>query len=260
MGSKVVSDMFGRTEIGLLERDFLKRVHASLGDGFSRGTQHIEVSSLPVDDPRIHSTSHREHFLSTKTSLGLDLILYARVPTHKSYIPMLYAIAALSISRTIAPVFLEAATIIKGTSPFSLHITKDAVESIGPVSNLIEVDSRFQNLLQYIKVKGTSYTKLSNTRVSLDLDMPFEIGVIPIGERTMIAMRCVAEFRGGLDNVGGVLPVFNYGFPRPALEMMGRLAYYTEYLNYSGLSGARSKHSFLIEKVLQAKRVLEEEA
>lgn len=250
-----------RTKIGVLERDFLKRVHASLGDGFSRGSERIEVSSLPVDDPHFQTTSHKEHFRSTKTSMGLDLIIYARVPTYKSYIPILYAIAALSISRTIAPVFLEAATIIEGTSPFSLYITKDLIESNGPISNLIDVDSRFQNLLRHIKVKGTAYEKFSGISVNLDVDMPFEIGVIPKGTRTMIAMRCVAEFRGRLDNVAGLFPVFNYGFPRPALEMMGRLAYYTEYLNYSGISGERSsRYSFLIEKVLQAKGVLEEDA
>jgi len=247
-----------RTKIGLLERDFKKRVHDSLGKDFSRAGDYIQVISMPIDDPRFHTSSRKKHLVSTQTSMGLDLLLFAKVATHKSYIPTIYAMSALSVSSSIVPVFVEAATIIDSKSPFPVMISKYKKKGKGPVYDLVKVDSRFQKLLRLIKEKASLLADVGNRRVRLKMDMSFETGIIPMGTKSLIAMRCLADYQGNVDTLGGLLPVFNYGFPRPALELMGRLAYYTKYLAYSGPANEDVEQHFLIQKVLDATGVLEE--
>ncbi len=247
-----------RTKIRLLETDFKKRIAASLGESLCRGVEDIQVIPIPIDDPTYQTRSWKEHFFSTKTEMGLDLILFAKTITTRHYMSPFYALAALSVSNTVVPIFVEGALILDSPTPFPILVNKKGLNGRGPVQDLVRVDNRFRILLESIKDEVRERIPVGNTNIRLNLDMSFETGVFPLEAKTVIGMRSLADCGGFFDNLAGVLQVLSYGFPRPTIELLGRLAYYTKHLDYSGKPHEQIEDRFLIQELLKTTGILQE--
>ncbi|MHA1906487.1 MAG: hypothetical protein ACW98Y_04270 [Candidatus Thorarchaeota archaeon] len=251
--------MTGRTQLRLIEKDFKQRIRDSLGEEMCTGINDIQVIPIPVTDPRFQTVTKKEHFLSSKTSMGIDLMLLGKAQTKQRYLSDLYVLAALSFSSAVAPVFIEAGIIVNAPSPFPLFFSKKNLHGEGPLTDLLSADERFNSLMMLVNENYSSLVDHGNSRIKMNLDMEFNGGIIPMKNQTLVAMRSLAGFNYGIESLVGVVNVFNYGIQRSAIEILGRLAFYVKHLAYEGSPSPSEDSYFLIGNVLHSLGILQEE-
>ncbi|MCK5238192.1 MAG: hypothetical protein KAR33_01520 [Candidatus Thorarchaeota archaeon] len=250
--------MTGSVQLRLIEKDFKQRIRDSLGEEMCTGIHEIQVIPIPVTDPRFQTVTKKEHFLSSKTSMGIDFMLLGKAQTKRRYMSEIYVLSALSVSSTVAPVFIEAAIIVDTPTPYPLFFSKKSLLGEGPLTDLLTVDERLGSIIMLVSENHNTFVDQGNRRIKINLDMEFKVGIIPMKNRTLVAMRSLAGFSYGLDDLVGVVHVFNYGIQRPAIEILGRLAFYVQHLAYDGVPSQSEDSEFLIGKVLHSVGMLKE--
>jgi hypothetical protein len=250
--------MMTNVKLRLIETDFKKRICASLGEEISTGTEGVQVIPIPMNDSRFQTTTKKEHFLSTKTSMGIDFLLLGKAATKLRYIPEMYFLAAMSMSHALVPLFVEASTVLSIPTPNAIQVRKKGIQGDGPVADLLTADQRLNVVLSFVKEKQDSHVSYGNHQIRLNYGMDF-IGIInPWGSKTLVSIRSLPGFSYGIENLAGIASVFNYGIQRPTIEVLGRLALYVLHLAYTGEPGEPVDSTLLIDRILPSVGVLQE--
>ncbi|MGY5871001.1 MAG: hypothetical protein RTV72_02010 [Candidatus Thorarchaeota archaeon] len=160
-----------------------------------------------------------------------QLLLRASFQTNLDYIPQIHVLIRGNVINDIfVPLHAEIGTVINKMIPSHFIVTKSAIRpEINPLSDLIRVDERFHALMKSVVE--------FDERSTGNLRFRFRGESFHHNKQTFVGIAFLPKIDSVLSIIKGSnsdikVRTWNYQFPSHFFEILLRLAYYVNYLNY----------------------------